>query len=83
MSEEGVKVVEGLALGSPGRSRATVYREWLSLAKAQGWEEVSYRTVCRIIKELGGAELTMGQKGEKAYREEYDLVSRRSAKRPK
>jgi putative transposase len=64
MSEEEVKVVEGLALRRPGRSVATVYREWQVIARKEGWKEQSYRTICRIVKEIGGAEMTLAQGGE-------------------
>lgn len=81
ISEEVVKVVEGLALRKPRRSMATIHRQVSKIALEQGWEEPSYMQVYRIVKELPPALVTLAQEGAGTYREEYDLLYRREAGR--
>nr|WP_220199342.1 DDE-type integrase/transposase/recombinase [Ktedonospora formicarum] len=81
ISEEVVKVVEGLALRTPRRSLATIHRQVSKIALEQGWEEPSYTQVYRIVKELPPALVTLAQQGAGMYREEYDLLYRREAGR--
>jgi putative transposase len=81
VSEEVVKVVEGLALRKPRRSVATIQRQVSAMALQQGWEEPSYEQVYRIIREMPPALLTLAHEGAGTYREEYDLLYRREAGR--
>ena len=81
VSEEVVKVIEGLALRKPPRSVATIQRQVSAMALQQGWEEPSYGQVYRIIKELSPALVTLAHEGAGTYREEYDVLYRREAGR--
>jgi len=81
ISEELVKVVEGLALRKPRRSMATIHRQVSAIALEQGWEEPSYAQVYRIVKELSPALVTLAHEGAGSYREEYELLYRREAGR--
>lgn len=82
VSEEVVKVVEGLALRKPHCSVATIQRQVSAMALQQGWEEPSYGQVYHIIKEVSPALVTLAHEGAGTYREEYDLLYRREAGRP-
>ncbi|QBD77333.1 transposase [Ktedonosporobacter rubrisoli] len=81
LSEEVVKVIEGLALRKPRRSMATIHRQVSAIALTQGWEEPSYAQVYRIVKALSPALVTLAQEGAGSYREEYELLYRREAGR--
>jgi putative transposase len=81
MTEEEVKVVEGLALRKPRRSVRTIWRQVSALALQEGWEEPSYAQVYRIIQEMPAALMTLAHEGAGRYREEYDLLYRREAVR--
>jgi putative transposase len=59
LSEEVIKLIEGLALSKPRRSMATIQRQVAALAAAQGWVEPSYRQVYEIVKELPQALVTL------------------------
>src|SRR5579859_902635 len=59
LSEEVVKVVEGLALRKPRRSVATIQRQASAIALQQGWEEPSYRQVRAIVGEIPPALRTL------------------------
>ncbi|GHO51146.1 Mu transposase C-terminal domain-containing protein [Ktedonospora formicarum] len=81
LSEEMIKVIEGLALCKPRRSVATIQRQVSALVLGQGWVEPSYRQVYEIVKALPQALVTLAQEGGEAYREEYELLYRREAAR--
>src|SRR6266566_3398659 len=76
---EAVTLIEGLALQTPPRSIAAIYRQVSTIAGERGWKVPSYDSVYRIIKKLDPALLTLAHQGAAAYREEYDLLYRREA----
>ena len=81
ISEEVVKVVEGLALRKPPRSVRTMWRQVGAMALQEGWEGPSYAQVYRISRTMPPALETLAHEGAGTYREEYDLLYRREAGR--
>ncbi len=79
---DAVALIEGLALRRPSPSKTSVHRQYLDVARAQGWPEVSYGTVRNIIIGLDPALVVLAHQGEKAYREAFDLLHRHEADRP-
>ena len=82
LTEEQVKVVEGLALRKPRRTVVTIQRQVNAIALEQGWREASYGQVRQIVEKLSPALQTLAHEGAETYREEYDLLYRREAKGP-
>jgi putative transposase len=76
------RLVEGLALQRPPLSVAAIHREIAKWATASGRPVPGYQTMRRIIGAMPPGLLTLGRKGEKAYRDAYDLVQRREAGGP-
>jgi putative transposase len=74
--------VEGLALRTPPPSAASVHRQVMAVAQAQGWAVPSYSTVYGIMRSLAPALVTLAQEGSSAYRETFDLLSRWEASGP-
>jgi putative transposase len=82
ISDDALKLVEGLALQRPPLSAAAIHRELSIWALASGQAVASHDTVSRVIAAISPALLTLGQEGEKAYRNAYDLVHRREVNAP-
>ncbi len=79
LPEQAITLVEGLALQTPPRSAASIHRQVVEIAKAQGWKPPSYERVRQIIKSIDPALVTLAHQGAAAYREEFDLLYRREA----
>lgn len=75
-------LVEGLALRKPTPSAANVQRRAADVAAEQGWPAPSYDVVYDIIRAIDPALAVLALEGTKRYREVFDLVYRREAKRP-
>ena len=73
------QLIEGLALQKPKRTVATIYRRVGEIAQEQGWPSPSYSRVYDIVRKLDPALVTLAHEGTKAFREEFDLVYRRTA----
>ncbi len=71
------QVAEGLALQQPPLSVSAIQREVARWARSAGERVPSRATVSRIVAAIAPALLTMGRKGEKAYRDAFELVARR------
>jgi putative transposase len=82
LSEDAIKLVQGLALQRPPLSVAAIHRELCSWARASGQPEPSHDTISRVIAAIPPALVTLGHEGEKAYRDAFDLVLRRQAGSP-
>ena len=82
LSEDAQRLVEGLALQRPRLSAAAIHQELSSWARSAGQDAASYTTVRRVVAAISPALMTLGQEGEKAYRNAYDLVRRREVKGP-
>lgn len=76
---QAIPLVEGLALQTPPRSAASIHRQIVEIAKAQGWKPPSYERVRQIIKSIDPALVTLAHQEAAAYREEFDLLYRREA----
>lgn len=74
--------MEGLALRTPPPSAASVHRQVIAVAQAQGWVVPSYSTVYGIMRSLDPALVTLAQEGSSAYRETFDLLYRWEASGP-
>lgn len=74
--------IEGLALQSPQRSKATIHRLVCEASRKQEWPLPSYRRVCQIVEGLSPALVTLAQEGSVAHRETYDLLYRWEASGP-
>ena len=68
LSESCRRVAEGLALQQPPLSVSAIQREVARWALSAGERAPSRATVSRIVAAIAPALLTMGRKGEKAYR---------------
>ena len=77
-----VRLIEGLALGTPAPSAAAVHRRVVAVARDHDWPVPSYSTVATIIRQLAPALRTLAHDGATAYREAFDLLYRREARRP-
>lgn len=82
MPEEQRLFIEGLALESPQRSKATIHRLVCEVSRKQGWPVPSYRLVCQILSSMPPGLLTLAQEGSVAHRERYDLLARWEASCP-
>jgi len=76
-----VTFIEGLFLQRPAPSIATVHRAACDLAASRTWPRPSYTTVYRIATRLDPALVAIAQEGDKAYRQNFDLIYRREANR--
>ena len=81
-SAELVKLVEGLALQRPPLSSRAIWREVRAVALTAGDRSPSRHTVWRIVKAMPRPLLSLGREGDKAYRDQYDIVYRREARAP-
>jgi putative transposase len=80
--QEGVQVIEGLALTRPKRSVAEIHRTVSALAKQRGWPEVSYSSVYAIVQAIDPQLVVLAQEGSRAYQEVYDLLYLQEVERP-
>lgn len=76
------RLTEGLALGRPPPSAASVHRRITQIATERGWSPPSYSSVCSIIRDLDRGLVVLAHDGSKSYREQFDLLYRREASRP-
>ena len=79
LQDVAIRLIEGLALQTPPRSIAAIYRQVSTIAGERGWKVPSYDSVYRIIKKLDPALLTLAHQGAAAYREEFNLLYRRES----
>jgi putative transposase len=82
VAEELVQAAEALALHSPAPSIAFVHRRIAELAADRGLAAPSYSTVRGIIVAIDPGLRTLALDGDAAYRDQFELVYRRSAARP-
>lgn len=82
VAENLLRLAEGLALQRPPLGPSAVYREVCRVAQARGEQPPGYHTIYKVIRAIPEDLKTLALKGEKAYREAYDLVHRREAERP-
>ena len=80
--EELVAFVEGLVLRRPPPSLAFVAREAAVVATARGWPAPSYTVVHGIARAIDPALVALAHRGDKVYRDTYELVYRREAEGP-
>lgn len=80
--EDLVRMVEGMALGRPPPSAATIHRRLMEIAPERGWPVPAPRTVRAIIASLDPAMRTLAHDGPTAYRDRYELIHRHRAGRP-
>ena len=79
LNNEVKKLIEGLALEKPPKSKAHIYRQIESYCDRQKQTAPSYSTVYGIIRDLDPALVTLAHDGTKAYRQEFDLLYRSEA----
>jgi putative transposase len=72
-------VIEGFALRMPPPTVAFVHRQVCAVARQHGWPVPTDQCVCRVVKHLDPALLTLAHAGTKAYRTTFDLLYRREA----
>jgi len=77
-----VGLIEGLALRRPPPSVASIHRQAVAVADAQGWPAPGYAGVYAIVRGLDPALVTLAHEGTKAYKETYDLLYRHEAAGP-
>jgi transposase-like protein len=63
LPEQAITLVEGLALQTPLRSAASIYRQVSGITKEHGWKPPSYERVRLIIKNLDPALMTLAHQG--------------------
>jgi putative transposase len=78
LPQAAIQLIAGLALQTPPCSVASIHRQVIAIAKEHGWNPPSYHRVYTIIKKLDPALVTLAHQGAVAYREEFDLLYRRS-----
>ncbi len=76
LNDEVKKLIEGLALEKPPKSKAHIYRQIVAYCDRQKQTAPSYSTVYGIIRDLDPALVTLAHDGTKAYRQEFDLLYR-------
>lgn len=72
-------LIEGLFLQSPPTPAATIHRKIQNICSQQNWPIPSYSGVYRVLTALKPAMVTLAQKGQKAYKEKYDILLIREA----
>lgn len=77
-----VELIEGLALRRPPPLIAQVHRQIAPIAAARGLPAPSYQSVRRIIRAIDPGLLAMAHGTKDAYRDNYELVTRRESARP-
>ncbi|MFB4166276.1 Mu transposase C-terminal domain-containing protein [Alteribacillus sp. JSM 102045] len=81
ISSQLVSVIEGLALKKAPPSIASIHRKVEKMAIEHGWETPTYATVYDIIQRLPLSVRTLGNEGSASYKETFDLIHRREAKK--
>jgi putative transposase len=76
------RLAEGLALERPPLGPSAIYREVCRIARARGEAPPGYHTIYNVIRAIPDDLKTLALKGDKAYRQAYDLVHRREAEHP-
>ena len=82
LAPELIALVEGLALQTPRRSVAAIYRTVAEVAQERHQHVPSYDLVHDIVRQMAPALVTLAQEGRKAYSEAFDLLYRREAEAP-
>lgn len=75
-------LVEGLALQKPKPSIASIHRKIVKIAETKDWRKPSYTTIRNIIKGIKPSVITLAHEGDKAYKDNYDLLHSRKANYP-
>jgi putative transposase len=76
------QVIEALALQTPRRTVANIYRETARISREKNWRPPSYSTISRIVKTIDPQLTTLAHEGAKAYQEKFDLIYRHQASAP-
>jgi putative transposase len=77
-----VVLIEGLALRKPKPMISWIQRQAVEVADREGWPSPTYATVHSIVSGLDPALVTLAQRGDRAYREAFELLHRHEAERP-
>lgn len=77
-----VEVIEALALGSPEPTAAFIHRRVSDIAADRGLTVPSYSSVRAVIAVIDPDLSTLAQHGDAAYRDQFELVLRRTAACP-
>lgn len=80
--EEVRTLVRLLAVSSPKRTVAGIYRKASKIASANDLPEPSYDQVYGIVKGVDPQLVKLAQEGTKAYKQAYDMLYMREADRP-
>jgi len=80
--EDLVAAIEALALRRPPPTTAYVHRRVSDLARDRGLPAPSYSTVRSVVGAIDPGLRTLAHSGDAAYRDQFELVHRRSATRP-
>jgi putative transposase len=77
-----IEIIKALYLEYPQSSRANIYRLLAKYYQNKNITPPSYRTVCHIIHLIPDDLITLSHQGAKVYKQKYDLLCIRNAKRP-
>lgn len=77
-----VEAIEALALRRPAPTTAYVHRRVADLARDRGLPAPSYSTVRSVVTAIDPGLRTLAHHGDAAYRDQFELVHRRTAARP-
>ncbi|WP_324615217.1 Mu transposase C-terminal domain-containing protein [Nesterenkonia sedimenti] len=77
-----IEMIEALALGSPEPTAAFIHRRISDIAADRGLTVPSYFSVRAVIAAIDPGLRTLAQHGDTAYRDQFELVLRRTAARP-
>lgn len=77
-----IELVEALALRRPEPTAAYIHRRVSDIASERGLVVPSYSSVRAIITAIDPGLRTLAQHGDAAYRDQFELVLRRTAARP-
>jgi len=82
LPEDLVEAIEALALRRPPPTTAYVHRRVADLARDRDLPAPSYSTVRSVVAALDPGLRTLAHQGDAAYRDQFELVHRRTAARP-
>jgi putative transposase len=82
LPEDLVAAIEALALRRPPPTTAYVHRRVIDLARNRDLPAPSYSTVRSAVAAIDPGLRTLAHDGDAAYRDQLELVHRRSATRP-
>lgn len=82
LPEDLVAAIQALALRRPAPTTAYVHRRVSDLALDRGLPAPSYSTVRSVVAAIDPGLRTLAHAGDAAYRDQFELVHRRSAARP-